>query len=388
MRFLHTGDWHLDKTIRGQPRLPEFERVLADIVAIARDERVDAALICGDTFDTFSPPHEAEHLLYETLRALVADGVRVVLIAGNHDRAERMDAMAGILRLVGVHTVGSVPQAGADAVVDVPSRDSGEVAHVLALPWVPERYMLEFETLGSAEETQKNYRQVLEGQIATRCKALPADGVSVFAGHVLIDGVTIGEGSSERKLHIGQAFGIDASCFPDTLQYVALGHVHRPQRMQAGAPLYYAGALVQLDFGEEGQDRSVNVVDISSGKPASVKQVALTGGRRLRTVTTTLDELPSHADRYGDDWLRVMVQLNGPAVSLYERVREFLPNAVDVSPVRTDEPAISTAAAGRRGLAPDELFARYYEERNGEAPPERLRGIFRELYEEAARAPR
>ena len=89
MRFLHTSDWHLGRAIRGISRQPEFEQVLGEVAAIARDEHVDAVILAGDTFDTFSPPPDAERLLYETLTGLLRDNIKIVTIAGNHDHAQR-----------------------------------------------------------------------------------------------------------------------------------------------------------------------------------------------------------------------------------------------------------------------------------------------------------
>ena len=102
MRFLHTGDFHLGRTIRQQSRQAEFELVLPEMADIARREHVDCVLIAGDIFDAFAPPPDAEKLLYETLSSILRDGIKVVMIAGNHDSAPRMDALAGILRIAGI----------------------------------------------------------------------------------------------------------------------------------------------------------------------------------------------------------------------------------------------------------------------------------------------
>ncbi len=386
MRFLHTGDWHLGRTIRQRSRHTEFERVLDEVVRIALHERVDAVLIAGDTFDSFSPPADAERLLYETLGRLLREGVQVVAIAGNHDSAPRMDALAGILKLVNMHSVGSPPKQAADAAVRITSH-GGETATVAALPWVPEGRAVEYETLFEAPAAAlQQYGARLEAAIARCCEAFSPETVNIFLGHMLIDGVTIGEGSGERKLHIGHNFAVKAACFPATAQYVALGHVHRPQEIGAAAPAFYAGSLLQIDFGEGGQRKSVNVVDVKPRRPAEVRTVPVDGARELRTVRCTLDELTSHAGKYGDDYLRVIIHLEGPSPSLYERVLEALPNAVDVTAERKDAAEAPAAGETRRGLAPHELFARFYAQREGGEPPRELLARFNRLYDEASRA--
>jgi exonuclease SbcD len=388
MRLLHTGDWHLGRTIRGRSRQAEFERTLGEVTRIARDERVDAVIIAGDTFDSFAPGADAEKLLYETLREIVGDGAQVVMIAGNHDSASHMDAIAGILRMVGVHSIGTPPDLTEGSVVRVPSRDGAEATTFVALPWVRERYALQFETLAEGiDSARTQYRAVMEGLIPRACEHFADDTVNVFAGHMLIDGSEIGEGGGERKLHIGHNFAVQAACFPGTANYIALGHVHKRQQIAAASPAYYSGSLVQLDFGEGGQKKYVNLVDARRNVAADIRAVEVTGGRGLRTVTVPIDELPSHAGKYGDDYLRVIVQADRPVASVYEQVADVLPNALDVTLERTDEPAAIEAAANR-GLAPHELLERFYQRKHNAEIPQPLIALFNELYQaEAGHAP-
>lgn len=386
MRILHTGDWHLGRTIRGQSRLPEFEKTLHEVASIAVEEGVDVMIVAGDTFDTFAPPADAERLVYETLGRVLRAGVRIITIAGNHDSAGRMDALSDILSMVGVHSVGSVPQRMSEAVLRVPSRDGAETATIVALPWVPERYAVEFEKLSApAAEARGQYRDALAGVIEQACAPFEADTINIFAGHMLLDGSTIGEGSGERKLHIGHNFAVNAQCFPASAQYVALGHVHKPQQIAAAAPTFYAGSLVQLDFGEGGQAKSVNIVDVKARQPAQIRQVPIEGGRQLRTLRIEYDDLASHAGKYGDDYLRVIVTLDRPVLSLFEQVRDVLPNAVDVTAERTDEPAVAETAR-HAGLTPQELLQRYYRKKENADISEEMLKAFTELYEECADA--
>ncbi|MBI5284696.1 MAG: exonuclease SbcCD subunit D [Chloroflexi bacterium] len=385
MRFLHTSDWHLGRQIRGQSRQAEFERVVMEVVDIARRERVDAVLIAGDTFDTFAPPPDAEKLLYEALTGLVRDHIDVVMIAGNHDHAQRMDAMTGILRIAGVHCVGSVPPDEGYEPVTLTSADGSEATTIVALPWVPERVAVEYERLfGELNEALQRYAGQMERAIAYFCKRFSPGTANVFLGHLFIGGSTVGEGSSERKLHIGQNFAVPASCLPGDAQYIALGHLHRPQEIAHASPAFYAGSLLQLDFGEEGQAKSVNIVEVHPRLPATVERVSVSGGRQLRTVCTTLDALPEHGGRYGDDFLRVVVELERPAIGLYERVRDVLPNALEVTASVAAQAAAAAEAAGdHTSVTPEVLLSRFYAQKpGGGAMPEGLLKLFSELYQQ------
>ena len=389
MRFLHTSDWHLGRQIRALSRQDEFVAVLEEVVTIARDERVDAAIIAGDIFDTFSPPAEAEQLFYQTLERLLAEGIAVVMLAGNHDHAPRMDALSGLLRLAGVNSIGSIPARAESTHINVRSRDGEESATIAALPWYPERHLLEFETLARGPEAPlQQYSDRVERAINSVCAGLPDDQVKIFAGHILVDGAAIGEGSGERKLHVGQNFALKSHCLPASAQYIALGHVHRPQEIVCAAPARYSGSLLQLDFGETGQQKSVTIVDASPRLPAQVRTIDLQAGRRLRSVTIPLAELAAHAGRYGDDYLRVTIELTEAVRDLYQTVREVLPHAVDVSAVPLAEEDKPKSAAEHKGLAPDELFARYYRSRYNLDAPEDLLAAFRSLYAEVEHASR
>jgi len=354
-----------------------------------RDEKVDVVVIAGDTFDTLAPGPEYEKLAYETFGEIVRGGAQIVIIAGNHDAPRHMDALASILRMVGVHAIGSVPDKIEDAVIAVPSRDRSETATIVALPWVPERFALRFDTLfEGADPARTEYRVVMEGLIKQCFTLFPRDTVNIFAGHMLIDGSEIGEGGGERKLHIGHNFAVDAACFPATASYVALGHVHKRQKIAAGSPTFYSGSLLQLDFGEGGQKKFVNLIDAKPRQPADIRDVEISGGRGLRTLTLDFDELTSHGGKYGDDYLRVLVRADRPIPSLFEQVRAVFPNALDVSLERTDAPQDDGGSHTNRGLAPHELLARYYRQKHKGEIPEAMVGLFNELYEaEAGHAP-
>lgn len=391
MRFLHTSDWHLGKTIRGISRQAEFERVLREVADIAKDERVDAVILAGDTFDTFSPPPEAERLLYETLTELLRDGIQVVMIAGNHDHAQRMEALSGIMRIAGAHCIGTVPRDEGYAPLRIASRDGDHATTIVGLPWVPERVAVEFERLfGDVGDALARYAGQMERAMRFFCGGFDPATANVFVGHMMIGGASIGEGSGERKIHTSWMFTVPASCLPESAQYIALGHVHKPQEIAHAAPAFYSGSLLQLDFGEAGQQKSVNVVEVRPRLPAQVRTIEINGGRRLRDVEVRLEELAQHADRYGDNYLRVTVRLERPVFSLFEQVREVLPNALEVRPQLPDgETREGSKPEEHRTMSPDALLKQYYASVNGGAEaPEPLLKLFAELYDaEMQRAP-
>ncbi len=208
--------------------------------------------------------------------------------------------------------------------------------------------------------------------------------MTVLAGHVFVSGARLGGG--ERELTTGQLFAVSPGALPTTVQYIALGHVHRPQDVPGAAtPARYAGSLLQLDFGESEQRKSVTIVEAEPGRPPRTREVALTEGRRLVELRGTLDELTAYQDA-DDAWLKVELVCDGPQPGLADQVREILPNALEV---RLDYPRqdAERRAGELRRLTPRDLFARYYHERHGAPIDDAVSKLFDELLEEVGGAP-
>jgi exonuclease SbcD len=381
MRFLHTADWHIGKTLRTRARMDEFAAALEQVGAVAREARVDAVLVAGDVFDSPAPPPEAERLVYDFLARLLPERIACVLIAGNHDHPRRLGALARLLEGLRIHVRHEVRPPEQGGVVALPSRDGSEEARVAVLPFVPERKVVEACALLEPEYAwYQEYARRLE-QILDRLTAgFAADTVNLVLAHVLVDGARVGTG--ERALHLGEIYGLNAQQLPASAQYIGLGHLHRPQEVMAPSRAVYPGSLIELDFGEREQDKCVVVVDAKAGRPATVEWVPLTASRRLREVQGTLPELRLLAHEVGDDYLRVRVRAEGPVPGIADQVRELMPNALDISvDYERSEPAPDTARL--RQLRPAELFTDFFARKNGALPSPELRALFDSVYEEA-----
>jgi len=380
MRLLHTADWHVGKPLRGRSRLDEYAKALEQVAAVAIDRKVDAVLVAGDVFDSPAPPPEAEKLVYDFFARLVPERMACVVIAGNHDHPKRLAALASLLEGLRIHVRPEVRPPTEGGVVGLASRDGKEEARVAVLPFVPERKVVDACAVMDAEYAwYEAYAGRIEQILAALVSDLGPETVNVVLGHLLVSGALFGTG--ERQLHLGTIYGVNPQQLPASVQYIGLGHLHRPQEIPAPSKTLYAGSLIELDFGEREQDKRVVVLDVKPGRAASVESVPITAGRRLRDVGGSLEELARTADEVGDDFLRVTVKAPGPVPGLAERVKELLPNALDVG---VDHPRDERRVeeARRVGLEPAELFARYYERRNGAKPPEELRKLFDSIYEE------
>lgn len=365
--------------------MDEYAKALDQVAAIAKDKQVDAVLIAGDVFDSPAPPPEAEKLVYNFLARLVGERIQCVLIAGNHDHPRKLDALQALLASLGIHVRHEVRPPDQGGVVTLHSKDGQDEARVAVLPFVAERKVVDACLVMDAEHKwYEEYGKRIEQILAALTKGLPATTVNIVLAHVLVDGARVGTG--ERELHLGQIYGINPQQLPSSVQYIGLGHLHRAQEVLAPAKTRYPGSLVELDFGEEQQDKSVVVFEAKPQKAPSVELVPITAGKRLRTITARLDELERYASEWTDDHLRVRVKADGPTPGLADRVKELLPNALDVSVDHPREPAkAGNGGAGRVKLAPSQLFAAYYEHRHQAPPPKELQQLFDQVHEEATK---
>jgi exonuclease SbcD len=385
LRFLHTADWHVGKPLRGRSRMDEYAKALGQVVGIAAERKVDAVLIAGDVFDSPAPPPEAERLVYDFLARLASERIACVLIAGNHDHPKKLGALASLLEGLRIHVRPEVRPPNQGGVVSLASRDGKEEASIAVLPFVPERRVVDACMVMDAEHRWfEAYGKRIEDILAALVKGLPATRVSIVLAHLLVDGARVGTG--ERELHLGQVYGVNPQQLPSAVQYIALGHLHRPQEVLAPAKTRYPGSLIELDFGEQEQEKSVVVLDAQAQRPPDIELVEVTAGRRLRTVEGTFAELAHLADLRSDDYLRVRVKAEAPAPGLADRVKELLPNALDVAvDFPRDAAAQPERGKGRGKLAPAQLFAAYYEHRNQTPPSKELQQLFDQLHEEAAK---
>lgn len=385
MRFLHTSDWHVGKTLRGRSRADEFSAALEQVATIARDAKVDAVLVAGDVFDSPAPPPEAERLVYDFLARLLSDGTPAVLIAGNHDHPKKLAALARLLEGLRIHVRPEVRRPDDGGVVGIGSRDRKQEARVACLPFVPERRVFDARAvMGDSKDWYEKYAENVEQLLRALTTGLEPATVNVLLAHVLISGARAGTG--ERPLHLGEIYGLNAQQLPANVQYIGLGHLHRPQEVLAPSKTCYAGSLIELDFGEKEQDKRVVIVEAEPGGAARLESVPLTGARRLRDVSGNLDELQRLARDVGDAYLRVTARVVAPLPGLAEQVKELFPNALEVKVEYPRDTGKTPGTADIRKLSPEQLFTDFCRKRNGvDASPEVVT-LFRRLHEEASQA--
>jgi exonuclease SbcD len=382
MRLLHTSDWHLGHTLRGEvTREYEHAAFLAWLVDTCVREAIDALVITGDVFDSATPPASAERMWFELLAAVrrARPAMDVVAIAGNHDSPARLGAASSVLRELGVHVVGGLPRLG-DGALDLDRiliPVAGGRGLVAAVPFlrpvdVPND---EADPLGAI------YGEVIAGARARR----RPDQALIATGHLYVAGADT-QYLSERRVSIGGQESAPLRLFPDDIDYVALGHIHRAQRVGRDS-IRYAGAPLPLSLDEAGYKNQVVVVEFAGGRIRELRllvaprvvdivRVPRRGAAPLAEVLVELGRLPQLVP--GDParpYLEVVVALERPEPKLRASVEAALdgkrPRLVRLGVELTgDGGALGDRVAQQRlaELDPREVFVRLWGRDHAEPP--------------------
>lgn len=386
MKFLHTSDWHVGKTLMGKHRLAEQAAVLGEIVDIARREAVDAVLIAGDLYDNAVPTADAQRLLVRTLLTLADDGIEVVAMAGNHDHPGLFDAYRPLMEHAGIHLLGRPQDVDHGGVRRFAARSTGEPVTMAVLPFLSQRAAVRAAEIiaNTPAENVGLYEQAIRDVIGRLTSSFDPSSVNIVMAHLTVHNAKMGGG--ERDAHTIFEYSVPASVFPPDASYVALGHLHRRQSLPAACPVHYSGSPLPIDFGEQENQPAVCVVEAHPGLPAQVTPVFITSAKRLRTLTGTVEQLTALAEteEFAEDYLRVYVT-QASYVGLREDILAVLPNALQIR-IDPEFSATATSSASRdvSTQTPAQLFAAFCVDRH--VDDARLASLFDELLDAAASA--
>ncbi|WP_078381490.1 exonuclease SbcCD subunit D [Sutcliffiella halmapala] len=371
MRILHTADWHLGKTLEGRSRLPEQAQFLAELLAIVEEEKIDVVLMAGDVYDTVNPPAQAEVLFYESLQQLSNKGKRpVAVIAGNHDNPDRLSASWPLAATQNISLLG-YPTMDVQTIY-IPTTD--EMLKLASLPYPSESRLNEvlseqFDEKQIRDQYDARIRQLFEKM----CEQFTPDSVNMAMSHLFVAGGSSTD--SERPIEVGGAFTVAAESLPHQAQYVALGHLHRPQTIKrAKTTARYAGSPLAYSFSEAGYTKSVTIIDAEPGKEVRTQEIYLSSGKPLvkwkateglQQVFTWLEER-----RDTNAWIDLEIHVKH-ALSMEEihRIRKLHEGILHIRPI-FPEMVEELTAVKMDSIPIEELFVRFYEKQTGGAEPE------------------
>ena len=400
MKILHTADWHLGKRLEHFSRLEEQNAVLHEICDIADIHNPDAVLIAGDLFDNFTPSTEAIDLFYKILKRLSNNGKRlVVAIAGNHDSPERIEAPDPLARECGIVFSGfpttQIPKFKLESGLEILQSEPGFIEvklpnseshlRLILTPYANEYRM---KTYLGVEDAEHELRQVLEEHWKTLATAhCDENGVNILMTHLFMvkNGGTIPEEPEEEKPinHVGGAQAIFTVNVPKQMQYVALGHLHRPFQMDdAPCPVVYSGSPLSYSFSEAEQQKYVNILHAEPGKAVQFEKIPLHSGKRLVRYRA---ESPEEALIWLAANPNILVELTLVAESyLTAAERKSILNAhegiVTIIPeIRNPEKENTSQKTIDLKQQMDDLFRDYFQSKTGQPLNDELLALFQEI---------
>ena len=380
MRFLHTSDWHLGRLFHGVSLVEDQAHALTALRVLLRDSRPDALIIAGDVYDRAVPPPEAVELFDDFLSAVTSElAIPVVIIAGNHDSPERLGFGARLLARSGVHIAGKVH----DAVVPVVLGDAHGRVHVLPVPYAEPAVVR--EVLGRSELV--GHDASMRARLEVARAQVPAGERSVLIAHAFVAG---GEASdSERPLTVGGSGAVDVRAM-DGFSYVALGHLHRPQRLGADH-VRYSGSLLKYSFSEAEHTKGVALVTLDAAGACTVESIALPPRRDVRLLRGTLAELLAAPDEDArrNDYLHITLLDEVAVLDPMARLRDVYPNVLDLDRAALHRAgALGGASGDHRRLTTGDLFASFFADVVGEPLDEPQRVYLAELLDAEERKAR
>ncbi len=410
MRVLHTADWHLGQHfLTGQERLTEQKSFLDWLLATVLAEGVDALVLAGDVFDTTTPSHAAQELYYDFLVRLQATGCRdVVIVGGNHDSPTLLNASRRLLRALRIHVVGGVPTDPGEQLISLAGASGQPDLVVVAVPFLRDRDLRLTVAGETPDERQLRIRDSIAGHYKTLSehdlvRRLRERDVPVLAtGHLYAAGGEAREGA-ERDVHIGGLGVIAAEHFPATFDYVALGHLHRPQVVGGRAHIRYSGSPVPLSFTEADDKQQVLLLEFAGAGAPTIMPLAVPVARRLQRFHGELEAVEAAILAFDNEafslvaWADVAIHSDEPTAEVQRRVQAVLKERRDhvLAPRGarhhrlTEAPDLASPAAAPlehlHELTVEEVFSR----RVAGLPPERaaaLTATFQELRQLLAEA--
>ncbi|MFA0056843.1 exonuclease subunit SbcD [Vibrio echinoideorum] len=332
MKILHTSDWHLGQNFYNKSRKNEHERFLQWLLEQVTDHDIDAIIVAGDIFDTSTPPSYAREMYNKFVVDSKKIGCQLVLLGGNHDSVSVLKETQQLLKYMGADVIPNTNEDHATQVVELKGKGGEVEALVCAIPFIRPRDVLTSQAGVSGVERQKqlgdaikqHYKDVYDAAVEKRDTFANRDTMPIIAtGHLTAMGVK--QSDSVRDIYVGNLDGFAADGFPNA-DYIALGHIHRPQVVAKREHIRYCGSPIPLSFDELKSQKQVCVVEFVEGE-RTISQLSVPTFQPLAEIKGDLSEIESQLNQYigleeGQSvWLSIEVQAQDYLSDLQERMR-------------------------------------------------------------------
>ncbi|MDX5480241.1 MAG: exonuclease SbcCD subunit D C-terminal domain-containing protein [Hymenobacteraceae bacterium] len=333
MRVLHTSDWHLGQRLVNLERTEEHQHFLDWLLNTIEQQQVEVLLMAGDVFDNGSPSNTALKLYYDFLRKVCATCCRhIIITGGNHDSVSTLNAPKELLECFNIHVVGGASPDPLDELIELRNEQGELQLAVCAVPFLRDRDV-RLSVPGEAfEEREQRIKQGIAAHyeaFVPHIQPYKAQAIPVVAmGHLFAAGGSASD--SEKEIHVCNLGQIGADQFPAEFDYVALGHLHRPQQVNNRHHIRYSGSPIPLSFSEVTDRKVVFILDFEEGKLTSLQELEIPCCRKLVRFKGPLDKVKQQLAVYDNSaypltaWAELQVELDAPLPDLNQQLEEVL----------------------------------------------------------------
>ncbi|XTR38251.1 exonuclease SbcCD subunit D [Paraclostridium tenue] len=395
MRFIHTSDWHLGKSLEGHSRLAEQEKFCKDFIDLVNENDIDMVIIAGDIYDTYNPPAQAEKLFYKTVSELSQNGKRCVLIiAGNHDNPERLSAASPLAHEQGIIILG-MPNSytqpykyngfeivfSEEGVVELKIKDESVV--ISTLPYPSEKRLNEVLVKSTDDkDKQQTYTEKIGEIFKLTTKRFKEDTINIAVSHLFVLG---GETTdSERPIELGGSLIVNTKDLPQNAQYIALGHLHKPQKVSERLNAYYSGSPLQYSKDERSYSKGANIVDIKAGEKPKINQIYFKNYKPIEVfkcsgIEEALKICEENKDR--DIWSYFEIKTEEVlSQSDIKKMKDTLKDIIEIRPIITSNEQEEVIDMKEKSMG--ELFKEFYSFSRGVEPKGELMDLFLDIVSE------
>jgi exonuclease SbcD len=334
MKFLHTSDWHLGRSLYGRRRYEEFAALLDWLADQIEQQGVDALLVAGDVFDTSTPSNRAQGLYYRFLCRVANSCCRnIVVIAGNHDSPTFLNAPKELLRALRVYVVGAMTEHLEDEVIVLTDKEEQPEAIVCAVPYLRDK---DIRTVQVGETVEDKSLKLIEGlrnhytavcEIAEQRQKQLGNVPIIAMGHLFTAGGKTVEGDGVRELYVGSLAHVNEDVFPAYIDYLALGHLHVAQRVGKSEHLRYSGSPIPMGYGEASQQKKVVLVDLDA-KSRTIEELQVPCFQTLEKISGSIEMIEARIGELKHQnstaWLEIEYTGHDIIGNLRERIEEAL----------------------------------------------------------------
>lgn len=338
MKILHTADWHLGRSLYGRKRYEEFKEFLDWLIQTIDDEEVDTLLVAGDVFDTTMPSNRAQKLYYNFIWKVGESCCRhVVVIGGNHDSPSFLNAPKKLLQKLNIHVVGSMTDPLEDEVI-ILHADNKPEAIICAIPYLRDKDIRKVEPGDTIDNKNAKIKSGLKKHYADVCAIAELKIVELKkAGHEEVPVIAMGhltagayekyQGDGVQELYIGGTLSVGVEAFPSSINYLALGHLHKHHAVNQVEHIRYSGSPIPIGYGEADHQKKVVLVEFNGTIP-NIKEFSVPRFQELVRIEGSFDNIHTKLERLKKEGSAAWIEIEYTGGDIISNLQEMISEIV------------------------------------------------------------